>query len=202
MLNKRNIYKFIVTFECILISSMIPINIPIPSIQNIYRIVEIPINYQIPAVILLTLIFSGEFLKKVYAIYIFTGLFFLPIFFDGGSLGYLMTPNIGYLFGIFPLISVINILNKKNNLSFYKYIKYSLVGLMIMHFTGISYLTLQLLIFNKPNLIPYNIGLFSLNKIPFQIISLIPVYLIINIINKLKVKKWKNILIKKLIILL
>jgi len=186
MLNKRNIYKFIVTFECILISSMIPINIPIPSIQNIYRIVEIPINYQIPAVILLTLIFSGEFLKKVYAIYIFTGLFFLPIFFDGGSLGYLITPNFGYLVGIFPLIKIINILNKKNYFSFTKYLKYSLGGLIIMHFTGMLYLTLQLLAFNKSNLIPYNIGLFTLNKIPFHILSLFPVYLGIKLINKLK----------------
>ena len=54
-----------------------------------------------------------------------------------------------------------------------------------MHFTGISYFTVQLLIFNKPNLIPYNIGLFSLNKILFQIISLIPVYLSIKLIKKL-----------------
>ena len=189
MINKKNIYKFIVSFQGILISTMIPINIPIPSKENFFRIVEIPINYQIPTIIFFTLIFSGEFIKKVYAIYIFIGLFFLPVFFDGGSIGYLMTPNFGYLFGIFPLISAINILNKKNNFSLKKYIKYSFAGLMIMHFTGISYLTFQLLIFNKPNLIPYNIGLFSLNKIPFQIITLIPVYLIFNLINKLKLRK-------------
>ena len=189
MINRKNIYKFIISFQSILISTMIPINIPIPSIENIYRIVEIPINYQIPTIIFLTLLFSGEFIKNVYAIYIFTGLFFLPIFFDGGSLGYLMTPNFGYLIGIFPLIGIINILNKKNNLSFIKFIKYSLSALIIMHFTGISYFTLQLLIFNKPNLILYNFGLYTLNKIPFQIISLVPVYLSIYLINKYKLKK-------------
>ena len=186
MISKKNIYKFIVSFESILISSMVPINIPLPSIENIYRIIEIPINYQIPTVVLLTLIFSGEFLRKIYAIYIFIGLFLMPVFFDGGSLGYLITPNFGYLIGIFPLISIINILNKKNNLSFIQFIKYSFMGLIIMHFTGILYLTIQLLIFNKPNLLPYNIGLFTLNKMPFQIISLIPVYLIINLLNKIK----------------
>ena len=185
MINKKNIYKFIVSFESILISSMIPINIPITSIKNIYGIIEIPINYQIPTIIFLTLIFTGEFIIKVYSIYIFVGLFFLPVFFDGGSLGYLITPNFGYLIGIFPLISIINILNKKNSLSFIKYVKYSISGLIIMHFTGILYLTFQLLIFNKPNLIPYNIGLFTLNKILFQIISLIPVYLSIKLIKKL-----------------
>tara|TARA_Y100000589_G_scaffold13238_1_gene10749 strand:- start:176 stop:676 length:501 start_codon:yes stop_codon:yes gene_type:complete len=165
---------------------MIPINIPLPSIKYIYRIVESPINYQIPTVILLTLILSGKFIRNVYAVYIFIGLFFLPIFFDGGSLGYLITPNFGYLIGIFPLISFIDILNKKNNLSFVKYVKYSLIGLIMMHVTGILYLTFQLLIFNKPNLIIYNIGLFTLSKLPFQIISLIPVYFGINLINKLK----------------
>ncbi len=185
MINTKNIYKFIVSFESILISALIPVNIPVPSLEKTYNIIEIPLNYQIPTIILLTLIFSGEFLKKVYAIYIFIGLFFLPVFFDGGSLGYLLTPNFGYLIGIFPLISIINILNKKDNYSFIKYIKYSLVGLIIMHFTGIIYLTLQFLIFNKLNLLLYNIGLFTLNKIPFQIISLFPIYLIIKLINKL-----------------
>ena len=95
MINKKNIYKFIVSFESIVISSMIPINIPIPSVEKIYRMVEIPINYQIPIIIFLTLIYSGEFLTKVYAIYILIGLFFLPVFFDGGSLGYILTPNFG-----------------------------------------------------------------------------------------------------------
>ena len=187
MINKKNIYKFIVSFQSILISTMIPINIPIPSIENIYRIVEIPINYQIPTIVFLTLVFSGEFIKNVYAIYIFIGLFFLPVFFDGGSLGYLITPNFGYLIGIFPLISIISILNKNNNLSFVNYIKYSLVGLIVMHCTGILYLIFQLLIFNKPNLILYNIGIFTFNKIPFQIITLIPIYLSIHLINKFKI---------------
>ena len=186
MINKKNIYKFIVSFESILISSMIPINLPIPSNEQIYRVVEVPINYQIPTVIILTILFSGEFLRKVYAIYLFIGLFFLPVFFDGGSLGYLLTPNFGYLIGIFPLINIINILNKENKFSFKKYVRFTFLGLIIMHLTGILYLTFQLLIFNAANLIFYNIGLFTLNKLPFQVISLIPVYLIIKLINKLK----------------
>ena len=186
MINKKYLYKFIVSFQSILISTMIPINIPIPSFKNIYSIVETPINYQIPTIIFLTLFFSGEFIKNVYAIYIFIGLFFLPVFFDGGSLGYLLTPNFGYLIGIFPLINIINILNKENKFSFNKYVRFSFLGLIIMHLTGILYLTFQLLIFNAANLIFYNIGLFTLNKLPFQVISLIPVYLIIKLINKLK----------------
>ncbi len=188
MITKKNIYKFIVSFESILISSMIPIIIPIPSFEKFYKFVEIPINYQVPTIIFLTLIFSGELLRKVYTIYIFIGLFVMPVFFDGGSLGYLITPNFGYLIGIYPLINIINTFNKKYNLSFTKYIKYLIVGLIFMHLTGILYLTFQLLIFNKSNLILYNIGLYTLNKLPFQIISLLPIYYIIKMIHKMKIK--------------
>ena len=185
MINKNNIYKFIVSFESILVSSMIPIYLPLPSIGKIDRFVEIPINYQIPIIILLTLILSGEYITKVYAIYMFIGLFFLPVFSDGGSLGYLLTPNFGYLIGIFPLITIINILNKKSNLSFINYIKYALIALLSMHFIGIIYLSFQLLIFNKMYLIPYNIGLYTFSKIPFQIIVLIPVFFIIKLMKQL-----------------
>ena len=76
--------------------------------------------------------------------------------------------------------------NEKNNLTLIKYIKYSLAGLIVMHFTGMLYLTFQFLIFNKTSLIFYNIGLFTLNKLPFQIISLFPVYFGIKIIKNLK----------------
>ena len=186
MINKKNIFKFIVSFESLLISSFIPVTLPTFSIEKFYRIVEMPANYQIPIVIFLTLIFSGEFLTKVYAIYMFIGLFFLPIFYDGGSLGYLITPNFGYLLGIFPLISIINILNKKNNLSFINYIKYSLVALISMHLIGILYLIFKFLIFNKANLIVYNIGLYTLSKLPLQIIFLIPIFFSIKFIKHLK----------------
>ena len=189
MITKKNTYKFIVTFESILISSMIPINIPIPSIEKIYRIIEFPINYQIPTIIFLTLIFSGKFVSKVFGIYIFIGLFFFPVFFDGGSIGYLLTPNFGYLIGMFPLINIINNLNKKNNYSFIKFILFSLGGLMIMHLTGILYFTIQLIVFNKSNLILYNIGLYTFSKLPFHIIMLIPIFFSINLINNLKIIK-------------
>ena len=179
----NRILKLIISIESIIISSLIQINIPLAN--NLYNLDALQVNWQIPVIILLTIIFSGELIFKAYSLYIFIGLFLLPVFFDGGSLGYLLTPNFGYLIGIFPLISIVSILNKKNNISFIKYIRYSLTGLIIMHFTGIFYLIFQLLIFNKENLIFYNIGLFTLNKIPFQMITLIPVYLIFSLINKL-----------------
>ena len=104
MIKIKNIYKFIVSFESILISSLIPVNIPIPSIGSFYRIIELPINYQIPTVIFLTIIFSGEFLKRVYAIYIIGIITPLP-----ASVGIpttlstmIISGSIGLIFGVLP----------------------------------------------------------------------------------------------------
>ena len=80
----------------------------------------------------------------------------------------------------------IYLLNNKNDLSFVKFMKYALLSLIMMHLTGLIYLTIQLLIFNKQNLIFYNIGLYTLSKFPFQIVTLIPIFLAISLINKLK----------------
>ena len=187
MINKKNIYKFIVSFESIVISSMIPINIPIPSVEKIYRIVEIPINYQIPIIIFLTLIYSGEFLTKVYAIYILIGLFFLPVFFDGGSLGYILTPNFGFLLGIYPMIVYINKLKFKNKITIYNFILYGIISLLILHLIGIIYLIIQLLIFDRIELILYSIGVYSFAKLPYQILMLFPCTLLLISFKKIKI---------------
>ena len=44
------------------------------------------------------------------------GLFILPVFHQGGSLGYLLTPNFGYLLGLYPLIKIIDNLNNRNKI--------------------------------------------------------------------------------------
>ena len=183
----NRILKLIISIESIIISSLTQINIPLPLIDNFNNVSEFQVNLQIPVIILLTIIFSGELIFKAYFIYIFTGLFLLPVFFDGGSLGYLLTPNFGYLLGIFPLIKVINIIYKKNIIKFLEFFKYSLIAIFIMHLIGILYFSLQFLLFSKSGLILYSIGKYSLSKLPYQILSLIPVIILFKIINKLKI---------------
>ena len=186
MLAKNRFLKLLISIEILIISSMIPIHIPIPDINNIIRFTEIPINWQFPLSIFITLIFTGELVLLAYICYIVIGLFFLPIFYDGGSLGYLLTPNFGYLIGIFPLIKIINILNKLRNYNFSEYIRYLIVAIAIFHFIGIFYLSFQLILFNKANLILYNIGKYSINKIPYQLLITIPIFFIVKFINRLE----------------
>ncbi len=184
MLPINRILKLIISIESLIISSMIPLYIPTPSINNIFKITEIPINLQIPVVMFLTLIFSGELVTKALSIYMIIGLFLLPTFYDGGSIGYLLTPNFGFLLGLFPLIKIINIVSIKRNFSLLDYINHLIIGIIIMHIIGILYLCIQLFLFNNSDLILYNIGKYSLSKIPFQILMIIPVLILFKIFNR------------------
>ena len=74
------------------------------------------------------------------------GLFFLPVFHNGGSIGYLLTPNFGYLLGIYPLINIIDKLNKLNHkIYFYDLLRYGILGISSMHIVGIIYCCIQIL---------------------------------------------------------
>ena len=48
------------------------------------------------------------------AVYILLGFVGLPIFSAGGGIGYVATPNFGYLIGMFPLVILCGVFRKKN----------------------------------------------------------------------------------------
>ena len=102
---------------------MLPVYIPLAFINESSNIQETPITWQISTIILLTLIFSRKVIFRAFTLYIFLGLFILPVFHEGGSLGYLLTPNFGYLLGSYPLIIIIDNLNNKNNLNIINFLK-------------------------------------------------------------------------------
>ena len=185
MLYSNRIFKLIITIESIIISAMIPIQALIPAHNKIFRIMEFPINFQIPVIIFLTIIFSGELLITAFSIYLLIGLFVMPVFSDGGSLGYLLTPNFGYLLGIYPLINIIKLLNRDKKIRISSFLKKGLKAISVMHITGVLYLSILFILFNKQHLILYNIGLFSLSKIPFQLLTFIPLIIILRIFKRI-----------------
>ena len=66
----NRILKLIISIESIIISSLTQINIPLPLIDNFNNVSEFQVNLQIPVIILLTIIFSGELIFKAYFLYI------------------------------------------------------------------------------------------------------------------------------------
>jgi len=188
MLKFDRFIGFLICLEIVFISTMLHYDIGLQARNIKITLIDWPITFQITSLIILTSIFSDKLVIRAFLTYLLLGLFLLPIFFEGGSLGYMLTPNFGYLIGSFPLIKITNKINKKHKIGIIEIFKTCIHALMVMHIVGISYLSFLSILFNKLNLITYNIALFSLSKLPFQIISLIPTILVVIVFKKLQNK--------------
>ena len=100
MLNFYKSIEILVSLQSLVISTMLPVYIPIPFVDGSNNSFEMPITWQIPTIILLTLIFHKMVVFRAFSLYIILGLFIFPVFHQGGSIGYLLTPNFGYLLGL------------------------------------------------------------------------------------------------------
>ena len=125
----------------IIICAMIPSSIIFP--QEDLSLSNIPLhsNWQIQG-LLLTSLLCGPEIGTISAIsYLIIGLFYLPVFHGGGSVGYILTHEFGYLLGLIPAAWTCGLLAKntsKANLINYSF--YTAVSLLIVHIIGIIYL--------------------------------------------------------------
>ena len=185
MLNFKKTVEIIISLQVIVISSMLPVFVSLLSSNNNFETFEIPLSWQVPSIITITLIFNGEIVLMAFSIYLIIGIFFIPVFHQGGSLGYLLTPNFGYLLGTYPLIKIIDKLNnKKQKIPYYEFIKAGVLGISTMHVIGIIYSLIQVIYFNQTDTFLYNISNFSIGKYLYHLLMLTPITLIINSINK------------------
>jgi len=178
-----------VSLQSLVITTLLPVNIPIQFIDKSSNSLEIPITWQIPTIILLTLIFHKKVVFIAFSIYIFLGLFIAPVFHQGGSIGYLLTPNFGYLLGVYPLIKIIDNLNNRNIINVGNFLKNGFIAICAMHLTGISYNFIQTIFYNQFNMFLYNLGKYSVGKIGYHFLMLFPLLLIIKPIKQLKHSK-------------
>ena len=184
MLKLSKLIEIIISLQIIIISTFIPVFFSIPFSNKVIGNFEIPITWQLPSIVIITLIFDGKIVIKAFSIYLIVGLFFVPVFHEGGSLGYLLTPNFGYLLGMYPLIKIIDKLNKRNQINnYYELIKYVTLAICSMHFVGIIYNCIQVLFFKQSELLLYNISKYSIGKFGYHLLVLTPITLFIKIIN-------------------
>jgi len=189
MLNFYKLIEILVSLQSLIISTIIPVYIPLQSIANSSNNFEMPITWQIPTVILLTLIFNRKVVFIAFSLYILIGLFISPVFNQGGSIGYLLTPNFGYLVGIYPLIKIIDNLNTNNKLNIGNFLKTGFLAIISMHLTGIIYNFIQIIFYSQFNIFLYNLGKYSLGKIGYHFLMLFPILLLIKPIERLKRSK-------------
>ena len=189
MLNFYKLIEVLVILQSLIITTMLPVYIPLLFIDKSINSLEIPITWQIPAIILLTLIFNKKVVFRAYSIYVILGLFIYPVFHEGGSIGYLLTPNFGYLLGVYPLIKIIDNLNTRNKINVSNFLINGFKAISAMHLTGIFYNLIQIIFFSKFNLFIYNLGKYTVGKIGYHFLMLFPILMLINPIKRLKNRK-------------
>ena len=189
MLNFYKLIEILVSLQSLVITTMLPVYIPLPFLDKSSNSFEMPITWQIPTVILLTLIFHKRVVFRAFSIYIILGLFISPVFHQGGSIGYLLTPNFGYLLGMYPLIKIIDSLNNRNKINIGNFLKNGFIAIGSMHLTGIFYNFMQILFFGNLNIFLYNLGKYSLGKVGYHFLMLIPLFLLIKPIKRLNNSK-------------
>ena len=177
------------SLQSLVITTMLPIYIPLQFLDKSSNTFEMPITWQIPTIILLTIIFHKRVVFRAFTIYIILGLFIFPVFHQGGSIGYLLTPNFGYLLGMYPLIKIIDTLNKRNKINIGNFLVNGLIAIGSMHLTGIIYNFIQIILYGDLNIFLYNLGKYSVGKIGYHFLMLFPLLLIIKPIERLKRSK-------------
>ena len=120
---------------------MIPSSIIFPQEDLSLSIIPLNSNWQIPGILLNSLI-CGPKIGTISAIsYLIIGLFYLPVFHGGGSVGYIITHEFGYLLGFVPAAWTCGLLAKKNSkANLINYSFYTAISLCIIHIIGIFYL--------------------------------------------------------------
>ena len=189
MLNFYKLIEILVSLQSLVISTMLPVYIPLPFVDESNNSFEMPITWQIPTIILLTLIFHKKVVFRAFSIYIILGLFIAPVFHQGGSIGYLLTPNFGYLLGLYPLIKIIDNLNTRNKINVGNFLKKGIIAIGAMHLIGIFYNFIQVIFYSEFNIFLYNLGKYSVGKIGYHFLMLFPILLLINPIKHLKKSK-------------
>ena len=83
---------------------MLPSAIIFPNQNLSLGILEIASTWQVPGLLLCGLVFGPRSGIIASLAYLTIGLFYLPVFHGGGSIGYMATPDFGYLVGFIPAV--------------------------------------------------------------------------------------------------
>ena len=190
MINLNKSIEILISVQIIIISSFLPVFISLPFTNNLSQTIQMPITWQLPSIMIITLIFNSKIVIKAFSIYLIIGLFFIPVFHQGGSLGYLLIPNFGYLLGMYPLIKIIVNLNKiKHKINYYNLVKTGIMAICSMHLVGIIYNSIQILYFRQTDTLLYNISKYSLGSFGYHLLIVTILTLWIKFINNKRYRR-------------
>ena len=174
----------------IIVCAMIPSSIILP--QQDLSLTNFPLNsnWQIHALLMSSLLF-GPRIGIICAIsYLFIGLFYLPVFHGGGSVGYILTHEFGYLLGFIPAAWTCGFLSKReSNPNLINYSIYTILSLCILHIIGIIYLVLGKIFWNWIDNFADLILINSVIPFPSQLLLCLSISLISLFLKRLLILK-------------
>ncbi len=173
----------------IIICAMIPSAIILPQKDLSLSIIQLQSTWQIQGILLISLICGAQVGLICSISYLIIGLFYLPVFHGGGSIGYILTPEFGYIIGFIPAAWTCGFLSqKKNNSNLLDYSIYTIISLAILHVSGIFYLFIGKIFggwsYNLIDLILIN----TLIPLPSQLLLCLTTSLLSLLLKKLLVK--------------
>ncbi len=170
----------------ILIAGMIPSALIVPGVNLSITTFSFPSSWQVPSLLLCGLILGPRSSLIATVAYLSIGLFFFPVFHGGGSIGYIATPDFGYLIGFCPAVWVVGRITKKSKTNSIKKLFLSAVsGLTVIHFIGIINIIIGSLLARWDQPLLELVVTYSLLKLPFHVLLCTPTALIAKMTRKI-----------------
>tara|TARA_Y100001968_G_C19379967_1_gene729753 strand:- start:665 stop:1237 length:573 start_codon:yes stop_codon:yes gene_type:complete len=119
----------------ILVGTLIPSLILIPNFNLFPFLLPINTTWQLPSVLLCAILCGKKSAMIASVAYITIGIFYIPIFSGGGSIGYLLTPEFGYIAGFVPASLITGAIASKTK-------RNSLIGLTLASCAGVAIIQL------------------------------------------------------------
>ena len=174
----------------ILIGAMVPSAILLPKLDLPLNTLTLNSSWQIPGLLICALVSGPSSAVIASVAYIIIGVFFLPIFQGGGSIGYLLTPEFGYLLGFAPAAYITGHLAQKQKVNnIVRLFLAAVYGVLVIHIIGTINLVIGTSLTNWPETLGDLIFKYTLAPLTAQILICSSVSLVALIMRKLLLVK-------------
>lgn len=127
----------------ILVGGLVPAALPLWDPVSGWVLKPLMITLQAPALLLTALVCGHRAAILASVAYLSLGLFQLPVFHEGGGVGYLLDPGFGYLAGFLPAAWLTGKLGRQQGLNDpLSLTAVAVLGLLVIHLCGLSNLLL------------------------------------------------------------
>lgn len=126
----------------ILVGGLVPATLPLPGGDG-WALQPLGVTLQVPALLFTALVAGPRSALLAAVAYLSVGLFQLPVFHEGGGVGYLLDPGFGYLAGFVPAAWVSGKLARQNGMDDPLVLAaVAAFGLLVIHLCGLANLLL------------------------------------------------------------